>query len=130
MWTEEQFEDKLIMMRDALIEFENQTIKKIKVQSEKIEKNDEEVLERAMTEIFDNHGEDESLAGLEELNFDDVFATSSTKELPDIQSPNQLSSIDFFSNERNDSKQHKIQVNHPVAKNSEKIEEDLFRIPN
>ena len=82
-----------------------------------------------MTEIFDNHGEDESLAGLEELNFDDVFATS-PKELPDIQSPNQLSSIDFFSNERNDSKQHKIPANHPVAKNSEKIEEDLFRIPN
>jgi hypothetical protein len=68
-----------------------------------------------MTEIFDNHGEDESLAGLEELNFDDVFATSSPKELPDIQSPYQLSSIDFFSNERNDSKQNKIPVNHPVA---------------
>ena len=88
MWTEEQFEDKLIMMRDALIEFENQKIKKIKVQSEKVEKNDEEVLERALTEIFDNHGEGESLAGLEELNFDDFFDTSPPKELPDIQSPN------------------------------------------
>ena len=104
MWTEEQFEDKLIMMRDALIEFENQTIKKIKAQSEKIGKNDEDALERAMTEIFDNHDEGDSLAELEELNFDDVFATSSPKKLPDIQSPNQLSSIDFMSNEQNDRK--------------------------